>query len=175
LFSGCPCLSPLTSNLAIALAALDARVELQRGRRTVTLPIAELYQEAWKDPRAHNSLRPADLILRVVVPAATGGRSAYRQLAEKSSFDWALVSCAAAARVDGRVLRGVRIVLGVVAPVPWRVAAAEQVLEGRELTEARASEAAALLLREAQPHAHNAYKVPLAHALVRRTLASLLV
>jgi xanthine dehydrogenase YagS FAD-binding subunit len=94
-------------------------------------------------------------------------------MGEKSDFDWALVSCAAAARIDGRTLRGVRVVLGLVAPIPWQVEAANQYLEGRELTDAAAAKAADLILNEAEPLAHNAYKVPLAHALIRRALARL--
>jgi xanthine dehydrogenase YagS FAD-binding subunit len=103
----------------------------------------------------------------------SGGRSAYLQMGEKSDFDWALVSCAAAAQVDGRTLRGARIVLGAVAPVPWQVEEANQFLEGKELTDAVAAGAADLVLKDAEPLAHNAYKVPLAHALIRRALARL--
>ncbi len=174
LFTNATCLSPVVSNLAIALTALDARVVVQRGSKAETLTMAELYATAWESPRAHNSLRPADLILRVEVPVVAGGRSTYLQQAEKSSFDWALVSCAAAARVDGRTLRGVRVVLGVVAPIPWQVEEANALLEGKELTEALATQAADLVLREAEPMPHNAYKVPLARVLIRRTLSGLL-
>jgi xanthine dehydrogenase YagS FAD-binding subunit len=170
LFTGSPCLSPCVSNLAVALTALEAGVEVQRGRRVVTLPLADLYRAAWDNPRAHHGLQPGDLILRVHVPVAVGGRSVYLQSSEKSAFDWALVSCAASARVDGLVLRGVRIVLGAVAPVPWRVAEAEKLLEGRRLSDALATQAADRILRDAMPRAGNAYKVPLAHALIRRAL-----
>jgi len=174
LFTNATCLSPVVSNLAVALTALDARVVVQRGARAETLTLPELYASAWDNPRAHNSLRPADLILRVEVPVAEGGRSVYRQQSEKSSFDWALVSCSAAARVGGRTVRGARVVLGVVAPMPWQVDEANALLEGKELTETLAGQAADLILRDAEPLAHNAYKVPLAHALIRRTLAALL-
>ncbi len=173
LFTNATCLSPVVSNLGVALTALDARVAVQRGSKVETLTMAELYATAWENPRAHNSLRPADLILRVAVPVAAGGRSIYLQQAEKSSFDWALVSCAAAARLDGRTLRGVRVVLGAVAPIPWQVDSANALLEGKELTEALAAQVADTVLRDAEPLPHNAYKVPLARALIRRTLAGL--
>jgi xanthine dehydrogenase YagS FAD-binding subunit len=173
LFSNATCLSPVVSNLATALTALDARVLVQRGPKPEWLTMVQLYASAWDNPRAHNSLRPADLILQVEIPIAPGGRSVYLQMAEKSDFDWALVSCAAAAQVDGRTLHRVRVVLGAVAPVPWQADEANALLEGRELTGALAAQAADLILRDAEPLAHNAYKVPLAHALVRRALAGL--
>ena len=173
LFTGCMCLSPLVSNLAIALAALDARVIVQRGRKTETLTLAQLYATAWTTPAAHNSLKPGDLILRIELAAAPGARSAYLQLSEKSDFDWALVSCAAAAKVDDATLTGVRIVLGAVAPIPWQGDERNALLEGKRLTDETARRAAELLLREARPSGDNAYKLPIARALVRRTLMKL--
>jgi xanthine dehydrogenase YagS FAD-binding subunit len=173
LFTGCMCLSPLGSNLAVALAALDARVAVLRGRKTELLDLAALYADAWRTPTAHHSLRSGDLILRVEVPVPAGARSAYLQVGEKSDFDWALVSCAAAARVDAGKLSGVRLVLGAVAPIPWQAEAANALLEGQPLTRERAEKAADLLLRDARPSGDNAYKLPIARALVRRTLEKL--
>jgi xanthine dehydrogenase YagS FAD-binding subunit len=173
LFTGCICLSPAVSNLAVALAALDARVQVLRGRRLESLSIEELYSAAWTNPSAHNSLKPADLIVGVEVPTAPQARSAYMQVSEKSGFDWALVSCAAAAVVSGRSVSRVRVVLGAVAPVPWQVAEANHFLEGRALDEAAANGAADRILREATPLEGNAYKLPIARALIRRSLLKL--
>jgi xanthine dehydrogenase YagS FAD-binding subunit len=173
LFSGATCISPIVSNLATALTALGAGVVVQRGPKRETLTMARLYESAWENPRAHNSLKSTDLILRVEIPAVAGGRSTYLQMAEKSDFDWALVSCAAAARVEGATLRDTRVVLGAVAPIPWQVEEANAFLEGKALTDEVAATAADLILRDAEPLAHNAYKVPLARALIRRALAKL--
>jgi xanthine dehydrogenase YagS FAD-binding subunit len=173
LFTGCMCISPTVSNLAIALAALDAKVIVQRGRRTETLTIANLYSEAWRTPTAHNSLRAEDLILRVEVPAPADVRSAYLQIAEKGDFDWAMVSCAAAAKVSGSTLRGVRVVLGAVSPTPWQVDAANAFLEGKSYSAETAEKAAELILKDARPFGDNAYKIPIAKALIRRTLQQL--
>jgi xanthine dehydrogenase YagS FAD-binding subunit len=172
LFSGNPCISPVVSNLAIALTALDARVIVRRGKEDVTLTMPELYAKAWDNPVAHHSLATTDLVLRVQIPD-TGRKSAYLQISEKASFDWALVSCAAAAKVDGRKLSQVRIVLGAVSPIPHQVAAAHEMLEGKELDDALAGRAADLILKDAAPFAHNGYKVPIAHALIRRALKQL--
>lgn len=172
LFTDCMCLSPLVSNLAVVFAALDARVIVQRGRKTASLTVEQLYSSAWKTPSAHNSLKPDELILRVEIPAG-GQRSAYLQLSEKSDFDWALVSCAAAAKVSGKTVTGVRIVLGAVAPIPWQVDEANAFLEGKALTDETVRRAGELLLGDARPTGDNAYKLPIARALVRRTLAKL--
>jgi xanthine dehydrogenase YagS FAD-binding subunit len=174
LFSGNPCISPVVSNLATVLAALDAKVIVRRGKEDVTLTIPGFYAKAWDNPEAHHSLAPTDLILRVQIPNA-GRASAYMQVSEKASFDWALVSCAAAAKVDGRKLRQVRIVLGAISPIPHLVPAAHELIEGKELDDELADRAAELVLKDAAPFAHNGYKVPIAHALIRRTLKQLLV
>ena len=115
LFTGNPCISPVVSNLAIALAALDAKVIVRRGKDEVALTIPDFYAKAWDNPEAHHSLGPTDLVLRVQIPD-DGRTSAYKQISEKASFDWALVSCAAAAKVGGSKLSKVRVVLGAVAP-----------------------------------------------------------
>ncbi|HVS51541.1 MAG TPA: FAD binding domain-containing protein [Opitutaceae bacterium] len=172
LFTGSMCLSPCVSNLAIAFAAGDAQVVVQRGRRTERLTIAELYADAWRTAAAHNSLRADDLILRVELPVTTR-RSTYLQVAEKGDFDWALVSCAAAAKVDGTRVSDVRLVLGAVAPVPWQVAEAGAFLEGKEITRETADRAAEIVLRGARPLGDNAYKLPIAKALMRRALLKL--
>jgi xanthine dehydrogenase YagS FAD-binding subunit len=145
---------------------------VHRGGKDVTMTMPELYQKAWEEVTAHNSLGPTDLILRVQILDA-GRKSAYRQVSEKASFDWALVSCAAAAKVDGRKLSKVRVVIGAAAPIPYQVPASHELLEGKELDDALAARAADLILKDADPLAHNGYKVPIAHAMIRRTLKQL--
>ncbi|HUG12939.1 MAG TPA: FAD binding domain-containing protein [Opitutaceae bacterium] len=173
LFSGCMCLSPCTSNLAVMLSALEARIVVQRGAKSVTMPIAKLYDASWREARAQNSLEADDLILHVEVPVARGLRNTYLQMAEKSAFDWALVSCAAAARIKDGKLHGVRVALGCIAPIPWLVEEANEFLEGKVPSDENASRVADIILRDAETDAHNAYKVPLAYALIRRAITRL--
>lgn len=173
LFTKNMCLSPCVSNLAVALSALDAAVVVQRGANVVTLPLAQLYAKAWTEAKAHNSLAPDDLILRVEVPVTAGARSAYVKLAEKNDFDWALVSCVAAGRVEAGKCRGVRLALGSVAPIPWQLAEANAFLEGKPPTAETAAGAAEILLRDAEPREQNGFKIPIAKALVKRALAAL--
>ena len=172
LFTGNDCISPVVSSLATVFAALDATAIVLRDAKETRLTMGELYQKAWEDPTAHNSLRPGDLILRAEIPAGRR-RSAYLQASDKHAFDWALVSCAAAADVVDGKLKSPRVALGSISPKPHEVAAANEFLEGKTLDEATAAAAADLILKDAKPLEHNAYKVPLAHALIRRTLLKL--
>jgi xanthine dehydrogenase YagS FAD-binding subunit len=173
LFASKMCLSPCVSNLAVALSALDASVIVQRGKKQVALTVAQLYEAAWSNPKLHHSLGTEDLILRVEIPVVAGQRSTYLQVSERNDFDWALVSCAAAGRLEGGKLRGVKIALGCVAPIPWKVEAAEKALEGAELNEASLIRAAEAMLQGATAYEQNGYKIPLAKALVRRAVAAL--
>ncbi|MGD0744697.1 MAG: FAD binding domain-containing protein [Verrucomicrobiota bacterium] len=172
LFTGNDCISPVVSNLATAFTALDAAAIVLRDGKETRLSMAELYQKAWEDPAAHNSLNPGDLILRVEIPTARS-RSAYLQASDKHAFDWALVSCAAAAEITGGKLSRPRVAVGCISPVPHQVQAANDFLDGKTLDDDTASQAAEMILKGAQPHEHNGYKVPLAHALIRRTLLKL--
>lgn len=172
LFTGNTCISPVVSNLAVALAALDARVLVLRGEKPAPMSIAELYAKAWDNPTAHHSLEHGDLVLKVEIPVQQR-RSAYLQVSEKSMFDWALVSCAAAGKVDGGRISQVRVVLGAIANVPYQVQAANELLEGKPLDDESANKAADLILEKAQPLSENGYKIPIARALIRRTLMQL--
>ena len=172
LFTGNTCISPIVSSLATTFAALDATAIVLRDGTEIRMNMAELYQRAWENPLAHNSLDNGDLILRVEIPT-TRSRSAYMQVSDKHTFDWALVSCSAAAEVVDGKLKSPRVALGSISPVPHQVAAANSFLEGRVLDDATASQAADLILQDAKPLEHNAYKVPLAHTLIRRTLLKL--
>jgi xanthine dehydrogenase YagS FAD-binding subunit len=172
LFSGNDCISPVVSSLGTTFAALDATAIVLRDGKETRLSLAGLYERAWKEATAHNSLNPGDLILRVEIPTART-RSAYLQVSDKHAFDWALVSCAAAANVVDGKLNQPRVALGSLSPVPHQVAAANDFLEGRTLDDDTVSQAADLILKDAKPLEHNAYKVPMAHALIRRTLLKL--
>jgi xanthine dehydrogenase YagS FAD-binding subunit len=172
LFSGNPCISPVVSNLAIMLTALDATANVLRSAKAQTMDMTEFYHEAWVNPTAHHSLDLQDFVTGITVPT-NRTCSAYRQVSEKAEFDWALVNCAAAGNVTGGIITNARVVLGAVAPVPYMVAEANKFLEGKPLTDETASKAADLILREAKPLEHNGYKIPLAHALIRRTLLAL--
>ncbi|HXC36336.1 MAG TPA: FAD binding domain-containing protein [Candidatus Acidoferrales bacterium] len=172
LFTGNTCISPVVSSLATIFTSLDATAIVLREGKETRMSMAELYHRAWENPLAHNSLNNGDLILRVEIPT-TRSRSAYLQGSDKHAFDWALVSCAAAAEVMDGKLKSPRVALGSISPVPHQVEAANDFLDGKVLDDAAATHAADMILQDARPLEHNAYKVPLAHALIRRTLLKL--
>jgi xanthine dehydrogenase YagS FAD-binding subunit len=172
LFTENPCISPVVSNLASALMALGAKVHVFTGKGEEEWTLEDLYRDAWRNPTAHNSLSPGDLIVRVVVPDE-GRRSHYLQQSDKADFDWALVSAAASARIEQGRLRAPRLVVGVIAPGPFQSEEVNGMLEGAELTEELAAAAAEKLLEGADATEENAYKVPLAKALARRCLLKL--
>jgi xanthine dehydrogenase YagS FAD-binding subunit len=172
LFTGNTCISPVVSNLSIILAALDATVTVQRGEKPVQMSIADFYAKAWDNPTAHHSLQPGDLVLKVEIPVQQR-RSAYLQVSEKAAFDWALVSCAAAAKVDGGKLSQTRVVLGAMANIPHQVQAANEMMEGKVVDDALVNKVADAILEKSQPLSQNGYKVQIARTLIRRTLAQL--
>jgi xanthine dehydrogenase YagS FAD-binding subunit len=171
LFSGNPCVSPVVSNLAVILAALDASVKVRRGDKELTLTIEKLYSDAWNNPIAHNSLLPGDLIVAAEIPTQKN-RSTYMQVSEKGDFDWALVSCAAAGRKTGEKWQNVSVFLGAVAPIPFRVES--PLLEGGEISSGSIESVAASIASKATPLAHNGYKVPIAQVLIRRVLTRMM-
>lgn len=172
LFTGNPCISPVVSSLATTFATLDAKAIVLRNGKETPMSMDDLYHRAWENPLAHNSLEAGDLIIRVEIPTVRN-RSAYMQVSDKHAFDWALVSCAAAANVTDGKLDKPRVALGSVSPVPYQVEAANDFLDGKTLDDATVSQAADIILKDAKPLQHNAYKVPMAHALIRRTLLKL--
>lgn len=172
LFTGNTCISPVVSSLATMFAALDATAIVLRNGQETPMSMDELYHRAWENPLAHNSLEPGDLVVRVEIPAVRS-RSAYLQVSDKHTFDWALVSCAAAANVVDGKLDKPRVALGSISPVPHQVEAANNFLDGKRLNDDTVSQAVDMILKDAQPLQHNAYKVPMSHALIRRTLLKL--
>ena len=131
------------------------------------MSMAELYHDAWENPLAHNSLKPGDLILRVEIPTSRR-RSAYLQASDKHTFDWALVSCAAAGQKTAGAWAQLAVFLGAVAPIPYAVES--PLLERGELTSDSIASIAETLAAKATPLAQNGYKLPIAQALVRRCL-----
>jgi xanthine dehydrogenase YagS FAD-binding subunit len=168
------CIIASPSDLAPALIALDATVELRSARATREIPVEDLFFVPHGSDRREHAIGPGEVIVSVRVPEGSLARSAsFAKQMDRKAWSFALVSVAASARVKSGIARDVRIVLGGVAPVPWRATAAEAALEGHALDEASCARAGALALEGAEPLPQNAYKVPLAGELVRRTLLSL--
>ena len=118
------------------------------------------------------SLERGDLIVAIEVPARAEGRASYYlKVRDRQSYEFALVSAAAAVATDGRRIRSARLALGGVAHKPWRLTAAETALRGASLDDIGAlTSAIAASFTEARPLAHNAFKVELAQRVALRAL-----
>ena len=124
---------------------------------------------------AHENVLGDDEVLASVTLAAPrdGVRSTYHKVMDRDAWTHALVSAAVVLDMNGDVCRDARIVLGGVAPVPWRVPEAERLLVGRRITPELASEVGAAAVAGARPLSKNAYKVPLTRSVVERTVLAL--
>jgi len=168
------CVAVAPSDLAPALIAYDATVSLTGARGSRTMPLSDLYVAPHGRVRREHAITADELILEVRVPEnAIARRGAFEKAMERKTWSFALVSVAVSVKVIGGVARDTRIVLGGVAPVPWRARDAEKLLEGRALDDAACEAAADAALEKAEPLKDNGYKVPLARELVRRTLRRL--
>ncbi len=168
------CVAVAPSDLAPALIAYDATVSLTGARGSRTMPLSDLYVTPHGRVRREHAITPDQLILEVRVPEnAIARRGAFEKAMERKTWSFALVSVAVSVKIIGGVARDARIVLGGVAPVPWRARDAEKLLEGRALDDAACEAAADTALEKAEPLKDNGYKVPLARELVRRTLRRL--
>ena len=162
------------SDLAPALIACDAEIEIASSIGKRRMKLADLFVAPHGRERREHSLRAGELITAVRIPeGATLRRGTYQKAMERKAWSFAIVSVAASARLKDGKASDVRLVLGGVAPVPWRVPAAEKLLEGSALDDNACRAAADALLDAAEPLRDNGYKVTLARELVRRALRSL--
>ncbi|HYG07921.1 MAG TPA: xanthine dehydrogenase family protein subunit M [Stenotrophomonas sp.] len=153
------CIATHPSDMAVAMRALDARIETVRGDgSTRQIDMAQLYRAPGTTPHLETVLERGELITAVVLPPPAGGGHVYRKVRDRASYAFAIISVGVVVQDDGKV----RVALGGVAPQPWRVEAAEQAGDARRI--------AARLLEGAQPTTQNAFKLP----LVERTLAAAL-
>ena len=168
------CIATHPSDFCVPLVALDAVVEIEgkNGRRE--LPLDELYRLPGDAPERDNVLEPGDLIVAVRLPPASRNFAAharYLKVRERTSYAFAVVSAAAALRIENGRIAEARLALGGVAAKPWRAHAAEQVLKGAVPEAASFREAARSALAEAAPSGDNAFKIELARRTIVRALS----
>jgi xanthine dehydrogenase YagS FAD-binding subunit len=163
------------SDLGTMLTALDATITINGPKGERTIPISKFFILPSDNPSYENVLDDAEIVTQVEVPAsAFAVRSTYLKFKERESLDFAVAAVAAAVELGpDQTVRQARLVLGGVAPKPWHVPDAEQALVGRKLDDRSIADAAEIALYGAAPLSKNAYKVPLAKALVRRALNTL--
>jgi xanthine dehydrogenase YagS FAD-binding subunit len=168
------CIATNPSDMAVALAALDARVELYGADGERSVPAAEFHRLPGDHPERDTELRPGELVTAVVLPVAAAGLpSRYRKARDRASYAFALASVAAVLRVDDGVVQHVGIAFGALAHRPWRARLAEEALLGAAPTAAAFERAVDLELAAARPLSDNAYKVRLARGLALDVLTRL--
>jgi xanthine dehydrogenase YagS FAD-binding subunit len=166
------CVATHPSDLAVALAALDAVVVIRGPTGQRLIPFTDFHRLPGSTPERDNVLERGDLVVAVEVPARPEGRAShYLKVRDRQSYEFALVSVAAAVASDGDHIRSVRLAMGGVAHKPWRLTAAEDALRGAALDDGSALKSAiANAFIEARPLAHNRFKVELAQRAALRAL-----
>ncbi len=174
IFGGGPCYTVHPSDPAPALIALGAAVSTAGPKGERTRPLEELFQVPGEDSRRLAVLEAGELITGVHLPApAPGSRGTYLKAMERKVWEFALASVAALLVFEGDVIREARVVLGGVAPKPWRLPQTEAALRGRRLGPEVIGRAAELAAEGAQPLEHNRYKVGLVKGIVAEALSTI--
>ena len=167
------CIATHPSDFCVPLVALDAVAEVEGPSGAREIPIELLHLLPGETPERETALEPGELIVGLRIPAAAAGfakNARYLKLRERTSFAFAVVSAAAALKIEGGVIQSARIALGGVAAKPWRAREAEEALAGAEVGEEAFAFAAEQALAEARPSGDNAFKIELARRIVRRAL-----
>jgi xanthine dehydrogenase YagS FAD-binding subunit len=165
------CIATHPSDMCVALAALDASVNVTGPSGERNLPFSEIHRLPGDAPEIDTNLQPGELITSIDLPASAAGLSSiYRKVRDRASYAFALVSVAAALKVDNGIIQEVRLALGGAAHKPWRATIAEQLLRGAAPTPESFATAAEAELAPAIPRRGNAFKIELA----KRTIAAVL-
>ncbi len=167
------CVATHPSDMAVALAALDAVVHVEGRDGARTIPVDEFYRLPGSTPEHDTVLEHGELITAIELPPPVSRNTRYVKVRERASFAFAVVSLAAALEVEAGRVRDVRLVLGGVAHRPWRARLAEEALRGGDASAEAFGRAADAELAEARPLRDNGYKLTLARNVLVATLTDL--
>jgi len=166
------CIAAYPGDMANALLVLDAELEVTGPQGARRMQLEQLHREPGDTPHLETNLRAGDIITAILLPATPrAARSHYVKLRDRASFEWALVSAAAAIELaDDGTVRSARVAAGGVAARPWRLVEVERRLQGGRLDEATTRHAASAAALGADPRSGNAFKVPLLERAIERVL-----
>ena len=163
------CIATHPSDMCVALAALDATVQVQGNGGARSIPMTDFHRLPGDTPQIETSLKPDELITAIHLPPLAFARnSRYRKVRDRASYAFALVSVAAALETERGTIKNVRLALGGVAHKPWRAYTAERAMAGAKATVETFRRAAEEELADAQGRGHNDFKIELA----KRTIVS---
>jgi xanthine dehydrogenase YagS FAD-binding subunit len=166
------CIAVHPSDMCVALAALEVAVHVVGPRGGRTIPFADFHRLPGDTPEIDTNLAHDEIITAIELPAEGFSRNySYLKIRDRLSYAFALVSVAAALRIEAGGIKDARVALGGVAHKPWRVPEAEQTLEGRQPSRTAFGEAADVVLQGAMGFAHNSFKIELARRAIVRALA----
>jgi xanthine dehydrogenase YagS FAD-binding subunit len=166
------CIAAHGSDMAVAMAALNARVEtVTANGATRTIPIDALYSPPGNTPHIETVLAPGELIQSVVLPPPPPGQQLYRKVRDRASFAFALVAVAVVVAREDDQVRAARVAFGGISYKPWRSAEAEAALNGATVTRASFDAAGHAALGKARGYGPNDFKIPLARRTLRAALA----
>ncbi len=166
------CVAVNPSDMSVALAVIDAVVEVQGVQGKREIPFIDFHRLPGNTPDRDTNLEPGELITAVILPPLSFSQSGvYLKLRDRASYAFALVSVATVLEVAGDKIKNARVALGGVAHKPWRAMSAEEFLIGKAANKSNFEQAAEIALKDAQPLAHNGFKVELSKRIIRRALA----
>ena len=166
------CVAVQPSDMCVALAALDAVVEVEGVRGKREIPLIDFHRLPGDTPHRDTNLEPGELITSVMLPPLPMAKSGvYLKLRDRASYSFALISVAAALEVDGGQITQARLAMGGVAHKPWRLQEVEQFLVGKPVVRDTFQEAGEIALRDARPLTYNAFKIEMSKRAIRRALA----
>jgi xanthine dehydrogenase YagS FAD-binding subunit len=165
------CIATNPSDMNVALAALEATINVQGARGTRVIAFQDFHLLPGDTPHRETVLEPGDLVTHVTLPPPRPGTtSRYLKLRDRASYEFALASAAVVVEVAGGRFRYVRLAMGGVGTKPWRMTAAEEALTGAAVNEQTIRQAATLALRDARPQSENGFKVELAQRCLAHAL-----
>jgi len=171
IFDADRCVAVNPSDTAPALIALDAQMVVRRGGSEMVVPAQDFFVGPGVDITRLTMLQPGDLLTAVRIPSTWAGQQFYfEKVRDRQVWDFALVNVASAINASGNTISDARLVVNGVAARPFRLEAVEAFVRGKARDEATAEQAGELAVQGAVPLRHNAYKVPLMKALVKRAI-----
>ena len=169
------CIATHPSDMCVALAALEATIQIEGPQGTKSIPMTEFHRLPGNTPQIDTNLRQGELITAIDLPASAvvfAPSSTYLKLRDRTSYAFALVSVAAALNIQQGKIRQARLAMGGVAHKPWRALEAEKILTGAPATVATFQQAAEATMRSARAFEHNRFKIEMGKRAIVRALST---